>query len=35
VFYINVEKINQDVAIVDQDVAHVEMAIHVCFKCFI
>jgi hypothetical protein len=26
VFYIDVEK-------VDQDVAHVEMAIHICFNC--
>jgi hypothetical protein len=33
VFRISVAKIDQDVTQVDRDVAHVAMAIHVCFKC--
>ena len=33
VFYIVVAKVDRDVAKVDQGVAHVAMAIHICFKC--
>ena len=33
VFRIGVAKVDCDVAKVDQDVVHVAMAIHVCFKC--
>ena len=33
VFYIDVAKVDWDVVKVDRDVAHVAMAIHVCFKC--
>jgi hypothetical protein len=32
-FYIQVAKVDWNVAKVDLDVAHVAMAIHVCFKC--
>jgi hypothetical protein len=35
VFYIDVVKVDRDVAKVARDVVHVAMAIHVCFKCFI
>ena len=30
---IGVAKVDRDVAKVDQGVAHVAMAIHICFKC--
>jgi hypothetical protein len=33
VLYINVANVNRDVAKLDQDVAHVAMAIHICFSC--
>ena len=32
-FHISVAKVDQDIAKVYRDVAHVVMAIHVCFKC--
>jgi hypothetical protein len=32
VFHIGVAKVDRDIANVDWDVAHVAMAIHVCFK---
>ena len=33
VFCINVAKADRDAVKVDWDIAHVAMAIHVCFKC--
>ena len=33
VFCINVAKVDRDAVKVDWDIAHVAMAIHVCFKC--
>jgi hypothetical protein len=33
VFRIGVAKVDRDVAKVDQNVAHVAMAMHICFKC--
>jgi hypothetical protein len=33
VFRIGVAKVDRDVVKVDQDVAHVAMAMHVSFKC--
>jgi hypothetical protein len=35
VFYIDVPKVDRDVVKVDRYVAHVAMAIHVCFKCML
>jgi hypothetical protein len=33
VFHISVANVDRDVAKVDRNVAHVAMAMHVCFKC--
>jgi len=33
VFRIGVVKVDLDIVKVDRDVAHVAMAMHVCFKC--
>jgi predicted amino acid racemase len=33
VFYIDVAKVERNVRKLDQNVAHVAMAIYICFKC--